>query len=189
LSLIGLNSGVLVGSGGLVCTPSDSGQWNGSTGNFAFSGDDIYGGHGTNAAIRTTPSLVGDLEVHWNWVSGGAESVIGLMPVSSDGSFNSAASHAGMAGSSWWLYLWSGSIGFWNPSNGSASWGSQGATVTHDPTGETMLLSRVGGVVSLFGDDALIHEWADNGAPECRIVIGYGNSGAATDWDNFIFCQ
>jgi len=147
-------------------TSSSSGEWNGATGSFTFSGDGVDCNAG-DKAIRTNDTFTGDFTLTYTQTTG-IYMVIGVYDIAEDGTFVSTGQGHGGMGSMVRSWYWEYNA------NGQTVYGGENQSAETIADGSVMRLERRSGVVKLYDDDAEIYEWlqTDTPAVEVRIVTG-----------------
>lgn len=154
-------AGDFIHNPGTVVKNSAASEWNGATGNFTFTGDDVNGT--TSSSIRSNDTLVGDFEFTCLHGASGSDFTFGFYLASEDASFNSTVADVRTLFAGCWIY---------NMSNSSANYGNANqATVLFD-AGDDFKMTRVTGVFKIFINDVLKHTFSQTSSDPVRIIIG-----------------
>jgi hypothetical protein len=157
---------------------SASGEWNGATGGWTFSGDDIVNTAG-NAWIRSNDAFHANFSVSFTGqaMAAATNGAFGFYPISMDGTFDqsNAGDIAGLADAAGIYHLHQGaSIRHAN---------SEVATLTFN-AGDVFLFERIGGVVTLKENGVLRHTYVATSSGGVRLFTGTNSGAGALDIDN-----
>ena len=158
-------------------------NWEGDTGNWTFSGDDISHNNTSESGLRLSAiTFSGDFEVRGTWTVRNHTSVMGVYETAEDGTFGGTGggSYSGKMASMTNSY-WVATIG--SSATGPYTGGTQDSTVTNIAAGALVTMKRVGTNIYLYvgPTNALAYTWATGRSNTVRFVIG---SNATMDIDN-----
>ena len=158
-------------------------NWEGDTGNWTFSGDDISHNNTSESGLRLSDiTFSGDFEVRGTWTVRNHTSVMGVYETAEDGTFG------GTGGGSYSGKMVSMTNSYWVATTGPSgtqpyTGGTAGSAITNIAAGALVTMKRVGTNIYLYvgPTNALAYTWATGRSNTVRFVIG---SNATMDIDN-----
>jgi len=157
-------------------TPSASGQWEGTTGNFTFTGDDIDD-NGANAAIRLIQNFSGDFTVNFTYRTGNAGGTVGVFATSEEGTWVSDSSGAmGSMTNSFFWQDWASNYTFYGG-------GGNLQTINYSDT-DTFEIGRVGSTITIKKNDVNQHVFSQTYSGEMTFTVAFSSGGGGFDIDD-----
>ena len=157
-----------------VSVSSSAGEWEGGTGAFTFSGDDVARSS-TNSAIRTVTALTGDFTFTMTYTDGDGATRFGVYDATEDSTFAGTGSDNGGMDSmtNSWVF---------DSGNEQYRYGGVNQAAENIAEGSVIKVTRTGSTIKFVDDGSDAYTFSQTFSGAVRVVFGGG--GIALDFDD-----